>query len=223
MSTLDRSAPPALTGERAAAFRRGGWWLLAAAAAGVAALASVIVLEVASGTAEAAQQAADRLGVGVDELPAEVVSDVYGHPAWTDELLVSVPLALVGLLFAVAVRTAVRPAGGDPLATAATVLAGACAACWIATIGFSGLVNVEALPVQRWIGPLVVLTVATGGAALTAVAVLLRRCGVARRSAAAVGVLGVLSVIGCFALPPVAPILFGAVPGLGLVRTRAEG
>ncbi|MGD9529786.1 hypothetical protein [Pseudonocardia sp.] len=223
MSTLDRSAPPTLTGGRAAAFRRAGRWLLASAAAGLAALATVITVEVTSGTAEAAQRAADRLGVGVDELPADVVSDVYGHPTWAEELLLSVPLALVGVLFVVAVRAAVRPAGGGPLATAATVLAGGCAAFWIGTIGLSGLVNVEALAVQHWIGPLVVLTVATGGAALAALAVLLRRCGVARRSATTVGVLGVLSVIGCFALPPVAPILFGAVAGVGLVRTRGGG
>lgn len=209
-----------VTDPQARTLRRAGGWLVASGLAGVAAVAAVVTVEVAGGYADAAQQAADRRGVAVEELPPDVLAEIYGNPTWGDELLLAVPLTLVAVLFVVGMRRAAADGRGG-LAVAAVGLAVLCAVSWVGVLAGSGLVEVERLDVQRWVEALVVLTVAAGAAAVAALAVDLRGRGVARRTGAVVAVLGVLALVGCFALPPVLPFLLAGVLGAALTRTRS--
>ena len=84
----------------------------------------------------------------------------------------------------------------------------------------SYLLEVENLPVQGPVTLLVTLMTAFGGGAMLALALALRGLGIARRTGLVVAVLGGLTVLVCFVLPPFAPFLLAVILGVALVRTR---
>jgi hypothetical protein len=217
------STPSALVpADTSATVRRGGWWLLASFGAFLAGFVVVMLQGILDGTIAAENEAAERLGVGVNELPPEVVAEIHGQPGRLEGLLIALPLVLAPVLFVIGVRaaSAVATAAERRFAVVARVLAVACAVTWIAVQVLSYLLEVENLPVQGPVTLLVTLMTAFGGGAMAALALTLRPLGIARRTGAVVAVLGGLSVLTCFVLPPFAPFLLAVILGVALVRTR---
>jgi hypothetical protein len=217
------STPSVLSpADTAATVRRGGWWLIASFTAFLVGLVVVMVQGIVTGAIAAEQEAAERLGVGVNELPPEVVAEIHGQPGRLEGVLIALPLLLAPVLFVLGVRAAssVAAASERRFAVVAVVLALACAATWIVVQVLSFLLEVEHLPVQGPVTVLVTLTSAFGGGAMVALALTLRALGIARRTGLVVAVLGGLSVLACFALPPFAPFLLAVILGVALVRTR---
>lgn len=221
MSAPSPASAPA-PADTSATVRRGGWWLVASFAAFLVGFVVVIVQGIVSGTIAAENEAAERLGVGVNELPPEVVAEIHGQPGRLEGVLIALPLVLAPVLFVLGVRAASAVAAGAErrFAVVARVLAVACAVTWIAVQVLSYLLEVENLPVQGPVTLLVTLMTAFGGGAMLALALALRAAGVARRTGVVVGVLGGLSVLACFVLPPFAPFLLAVILGVALVRTR---
>ncbi len=216
------STPSVLVPTDTGAVRRGGWWLIASFAAFLIGFVVVIGQGALDGTIAAEQEAAERLGVGVNELPPEVVAQIHGQPGALEGVLVALPLVLAPVLFVLGVYAAssVAAASERRFAVVARVLAIGCAAVAIAVQVLSFLLEVENLPVQGPITLLVTLTSAFGGGALVALVLALRPRGIARRTGVVVAVLGALSVLACFVLPPFAPFLIAVILGVALVRTR---
>lgn len=224
MSTTIASTSPTTTAPEARTLRRAGWSLIGSLVAFLVGLTVTIVQGLLSGALTAEQEAADRLGVGVNELPPEVVAEIYGRPGWAQALLIALPFVIAPVLFVIGVRGATTPAlpRHRPVALAATGLALGCAGAWTTAQVLSALLEVEQLPVQGAMPILVTLTSAFGGAALVALVVVLRARGHARRTGVVVAVLGALTVVACFTMPPFAPFLLGLVLGVPLARTRVS-
>jgi hypothetical protein len=204
----------------AGSLRRAGWQLIASPGAFLLGLIAAVVGGIVSGTAQAESEAAQRPGVTVAELPADVLAVIHEDDSWIAGVLVALPFLAAPVLLVLGVRSASQVATPRlrGFGLLATVLAVGSALAW-AYVQVASPVNAESL--QRFVFPAVVVSTALGSAAVVAVVVVLRGRGVARRAGLVVGVLGALATAGAFfVVPPFAPYVLALVLGTALARTR---
>lgn len=217
--------------DETARLRRAGRFLVGSFVAFLLGFVAVIVSGITSGVFAAEEEAAERLGVGINELPVTELVRIYQVQNLAEIVLVTLPLVLAPVLLVLGVRRAAAVAAPRhrSLATVSTVLAAGSAAAFLfvqylyAGVYF-GLDNLPPLVAQvGTLGePFVVVSAALGGAALLALVPVLRARGVARRTGIAVAVLSALTVLGCLFAPPFAPYVVAVVLGVALARTRSS-
>lgn len=217
MSTVHTATLPPLTAAGAAGFRRAGRLLIASFGVFLLGLIAAIVTGTASGTAQAEAEAAERLGVAVVDLPAEVLASVHAGESPVTGIAVALLLVAAAMLLVGGVRAAVHIVGRSAAGTVAVALAVGSASAWIYVQVASPLYSPA---LQPFVLPAVIVSTGLGAAALVASVVALRGRGVARRTGIVVGVLGMLVTIGCVVVPPFAPFLLGLVLGVPLARSR---
>jgi hypothetical protein len=206
----------------ARAARVSGWRLLAAAGLFLFALVCAVVSQSTSGIMQAEDEAAARLGVNLNELPADVLAEIHRGESWVGAALVALPFLAAAVLLFLGIRSAARTATVRYRVTAAvaTTLAALSALTW-AYVQVASPFYVE--PVQRLVLPAVIASTAAGCAALGVLAIALRGSGIARRTAAVVAVLAAATTVGAFfVVPPFAPYVLAAVLAPALVRTPAS-
>ncbi|HVL83005.1 MAG TPA: hypothetical protein VM367_01735 [Pseudonocardia sp.] len=224
MTTTHPNSAGPLDETETARVRRAGRLLCGSALAFLLGFAAIIVSGLVSGTIQEEDAAAERLGVGVNELPADVVAAIRADVTWFETVLISLPLLVAAVLLFLGVRAAAQAghARRPALAAAATVLAAAATLAMLVMLVASALLErgvTGSEDVSR--GAVVALT-GLGCAALVAVVPVLRARGLARRTGVVVAVLGSLVVIGVWLVPPFAPFLLALVLGVALARTRTS-
>lgn len=209
--------------------RRGGWLLCASFGLFVAFVVVIIVFSVEEQRVQ--QEAADRLGVNINDVPARVVAPILRehHPPLVFDLALLVLILASTVLFALAVwtLTGVQGRRRHPVAVAATVLAA------VATLAFPLLMVLgfflEQDPPPDWAfdawDNLWTQSVSAFGVvesiALICLILVLRPTSLARRTGRVVMVLSGLCVLSVLVggSPPVVPLLLGAVLGGVLIRS----
>jgi hypothetical protein len=138
--------------------------------------------------------------------------------SWLGDL-VALPLTVGALLLVVATVFGARTVRQRPLAVGAVVLAAVCALAIVGLMVVSVLIEMQQASLEGWLHPLVILACAAGGAGMAALAVAVRAAGYARRTALVVAVLGVLVLLACFVMEPIAPFVLAIVLGVSLARS----
>jgi hypothetical protein len=214
------------------AARRGGWLLVGGFSAFVPFVGTIIATR---GEADrAAQDAADRLGVSLAELPAEVLAPINNKYVGmaSEALLVCLVLLSLGL-FVAGVRTLGRISAADsrPIAMAAVILAALAPLCWLGIMALEIGISLDDPDrrVLNWYdsfnNPLLAASSVAASLALICLALVVRRARRARRTSVVVIALSAVVVIGAVVVgaPPILPLLLGAVLGLATIRsTRAS-
>jgi hypothetical protein len=222
VSAPENAPPVAITPEAARTARLAGQRLLAAAGAFLLALVCAVVGGSTSGTAEAEDAAAARLGVNPVELPAQVLAEIHRGESPLGAALVALPFLAAAVLLYRGVSAGAQvaaPALRGP-ATLSMALAAVSALAW-GYVQVAGPFYTDVL--QLFVFPAVIVSTASGCAALVALALVVRGSSLARRTAATVAVLGAAATIGAFiAVPPFAPYVLGVALASGLVRTHAS-
>lgn len=214
------------------AVRRGGWFLVGAFAAFVAFVGTIVAIR--GEVDRAAQEAADRLGVSLGEVPAEVLAPINNqHVGMGSEVLLLCLVMVSFGLFVAGVRAVGRIGGADgrPLAVAAAVLAGIAPLCWLGIMALETAISLDD-PDRRaldWYdalyNPLLTASSVVASLAMICLALVVRRAGRARRTSVVVIALSAVVVIGALVVgaPPIVPLLLGAVLGVVMIRsTRAS-
>jgi hypothetical protein len=208
--------------------RRGGWLLVVSFLMFVGFVAAIIFDQ--SGYGQAAQDAADRLGVGVNDVPAEVLAPInreYSDSVRSLVLLVWV-LVVFGLFIA-GLRTAAAIAGPGrrrSLRNAMTGLAALTPLCWVMVFLLDFGISVQSPP--QWVlrlydagyGAAIAANTVGGSLALMCLVVLLRPTRIARRTGVVVLALSALGTVAAVSVgaPPIVPLLLGAALGLVMIR-----
>lgn len=224
---------PTLSAQRGAGtvpLRRSGWLLVTSLpvfAAGVVAMS----LDVDRFRAE--QDAADRLGVSVHDLPGDVLAPIaHEHTSVGMELAVISPTILAFVLFGAGIWLATHQAGGrGALSRGAAVMAGT---AWVACMALfvSLTLGDDSMPWVREHFPTLVtsttaVSVIAGCVAVIALASHLRSRAVARRTglvvtAVAVPIAVLAPIPAAGGMPPAAACLLATVVGIAMLRTRQE-
>ena len=205
------------------AMRAGGWGLIASFlifAAGV-----VVSIATTGDRAQAEQAAADRLEVSLPDLPALELAKVSEQFPPTGQDVVNV-LALVAATVVFAVAVASARVGWLP-----TVLATLTPLGWTAYILFGTSVTSGAVPPEstltlfdRYALPAMAVSSIAGCLALIVAVLTLRARGETPRTGIVVLVLSALGAVAAVVLgvPPVLPMLLGAVLGIAMVRSGSD-
>jgi hypothetical protein len=228
MSRIQNTLVPRPADPSARRARRGGWLLIGAFVAFVVFVATIIA---ANGDHDrAAQAAADRLGVPLADLPAEVLAPINHQYANTPGLLLIFALVMLsfGLFIAgVAGLSRIGGPGRRSLATPAVVLAAIAPLCWLGIMALEAGTSVESP--DRWVldwydavyNPLIAASSVAASLALICLAVILRQAGQARRTGVVVIALSLVTVVGAVVVgvPPIVPLLVGVVLGIVMIRS----
>jgi hypothetical protein len=220
MPTIHSARTVALDDEEARTLRRAGGQFCASAAAFLLGLICVIVGGALSGSEQAEADAAAQRGVGINDLPADVLAAIHQGDSWIGSVLVALPLAGAAVLLVAGLRSAARGAAGRYRVAGmlATGLGCCSALAWIFVQVASPLYSTVLTP---FVFPAVIAATALGSAAMVGIVEALRGRGVALRTGRVVGVLGVLATVGAFfVVPPFAPYLLALVLSVPLARTR---
>jgi hypothetical protein len=203
------------------AVRSGSWALIASFVTFAIGVAATIVTS--GDRAQAEQAAADRLGVQVSDLPAVELAKVSQQFPPTGQDIVNVGLlVLATIVFAVAIAIA-------RLGVIPTVLATLTPLGWSTYIVLGVSVTNGAMPPEsmlalydRYALPAMAFSSTVGCLALIVLVLSLRSRGIARRTGIVVMVLAALGAVAAVVLgvPPVLPLLLGAVLGASLVRVK---
>lgn len=210
--------------------RRAAWMLIAAF---VAFAAHIAVFGVLGGDYEAAnQQLADRLGVGVNEVPAQQLAAV-------NQQFQNTPLSIAQLvwgvaafgLFAAAVAVLARLAErGRAWRSAAIGFAAVPVVCWVAIVGLAWLLGTDAPAPWTFavydaaFFPLLAAVVIAGALALIALAAAMRPTGITPVLFTITAALAGLGAVAAATVgtPPIVALLAGLILGIGLlVRARS--
>ncbi|ONI75688.1 hypothetical protein BWI15_07605 [Kribbella sp. ALI-6-A] len=226
MSSTRTSSPvPATTTGRR--LRAAGWSLIGSFVGFVVAVATMIAT--GNGYDAALTEAAERRGVGLNDLPAEAIAPINRQYNDLPTGILTLCLVLLALgLFLAGVRLATWDSGG--LGKASVAVAAVMPVCWLAVYALEYSIGVE--EPERWFDlydaaydPAIAVSSVAGSLALLGVVVVLRRAGVARRTGLVVAVLAGLTVVTAVAVgaPPVVPLLLAAIVGIVMVRTARSG
>lgn len=190
------------------------------------AIGVLVTIATSGDRARAEQAAADRLDVGIADLPAVELAKVSEQFPPTDQDVVNVLLlVLATVIFAVAIATA-------RMGWLATVLATLTSVGWSAYVLLGVTVTGGAIPPESTLGlfdtyalPAMAASSTAGCLALIVFVLTLRSRGVVRRSGMVVLVLAALGAVAAVVLgvPPVLPMLLGTILGITLLRVRAPG
>ncbi|WP_203337692.1 hypothetical protein [Nocardioides limicola] len=229
---MSRTVPPLSVQPRtdAVPLRRSGWLLVASLPVFAA---GVIAVSLNTDRFRAEQDAADRLGLSVHDLPGDVLAPIaQEHTSLWLELGVISPTIIAFALFGVGIWLVTRQAGGrGALARGAAVVAGV---AWVGCMALflSLLAEGDAMPWVRENFPALAksttaVSVIAGCLAVIALAAHLRRLDIARRTGLVVTAVAVLVAVlapipAAGGMPPAAACLLAMVIGIAMIRTRQE-
>ncbi len=205
------------------AMRAGAWGLIASFV--TFAIGVLVTISTTGDRAQAEQEAADRLGVALPDLPAVELARVSEQFPPTDQDVVNVLLlVLATVVFAVAIASA-------RMGWIATALATLTPLGWTAYVLFGTTVTSGAVPPEsslelfdRYALPAMAVSSTAGCLALIAVVLTMRSRGVVRRSGIVILVLAALGAVASVVLgvPPVLPMLLGMILGITMLRVKAS-
>jgi hypothetical protein len=203
------------------AMRAGAWGLIASFV--TFAIGVSVTVATTGDRATAEQAAADRLEVGLADLPAAELAKVAEQfPPTGQDVANVLLLVLATVIFAVAIASA-------RMGWIATALATLTPVGWTAYVLFGVTVTGGAVPPDSTLElfdsyalPAMAVSSTAGCLALIAVVLTMRSRGVVRRSGMVIMVLAALGAVaaGVLGVPPVLPMLLGTVLGITMLRVR---